>query len=79
MSSIADADWPDEYPDLLTSLISLLSSSSTDSVHGAMQVFVEFVGGDLSEDQILPVLRQLLPALLDILGTADVTILILFC
>ena len=69
MSSIEDADWSDEYPDLLTSLISLLSSSSTDSVHGAMQVFVEFVGGDLSEDQILPVLRQLLPALLDILST----------
>ena len=44
-----------------------------------MQVFVEFVGGDLSEDQILPVLRQLLPALLDILGTADVSIFIVFC
>lgn len=38
-----------------------------------MQVFVEFVDGDLSEEQILPVLRDLLPVLLDILGTADVS------
>lgn len=72
MSSIANCDWPEEYPDLLTSLISLLSSNSPDSVHGAMQVLTEFIKSDLTEDQILPVLRDLLPVLLSILGATEV-------
>jgi len=53
-------------------LIGLLSSGSPDSVHGAMQVFTEFIKSDLTEDQILPVLRQLLPVLLNILGSTEV-------
>ncbi|KDR85511.1 hypothetical protein GALMADRAFT_52743 [Galerina marginata CBS 339.88] len=71
LSSIANSDWPDEYPDLLTSLIGLLSSGSPGSVHGAMQVFTEFIKSDLTEDQILPVLRELLPVLLRILGSPE--------
>ncbi|KAI0354778.1 ARM repeat-containing protein [Trametes cingulata] len=71
ISSIANCDWPDEYPDLLSSLIGLLSSLSPNSVHGAMQVFTEFIKSDLTEDQLLPVLRQLLPVLLNILGAPD--------
>jgi hypothetical protein len=72
LSSIANCDWPSEYPDLLSSLIDLLSSNSPNSVHGAMQVFTEFIKDDLTEDQILPVLRQLLPVLLTILGSTEV-------
>lgn len=72
LSSIGNCDWPDEYPELLNSLIALISSSSSDSVHGAMQVFTEFIKSDLTEDQILPVLRQLLPVLLTILGSMEV-------
>ncbi|GBE77314.1 ARM repeat-containing protein [Sparassis crispa] len=71
LSLIASSDWPEEYPDLLNSLIVLLSSNSPASVHGAMQVFTEFVGKELTEDQILPVLRQLLPVLLSILGASE--------
>jgi hypothetical protein len=77
LSSIANCDWPDEYPDLLSSVIALLSSNSPDSVHGAMQVLTEFIKSDLTEDQLLPVLRQLLPILLQILGATEVTILTL--
>lgn len=33
-----------------------------------MQVFTEFIKADLTEDQILPVLRDLLPVLLSIMG-----------
>ncbi|KAI0045675.1 ARM repeat-containing protein [Auriscalpium vulgare] len=68
LSTIANSDWPDEYPDLLTSLIRLLGSGSPDSTHGAMQVFTDFIRSDLTEDQILPVMRELLPVLLAILG-----------
>ncbi|KAF8870248.1 ARM repeat-containing protein [Mucidula mucida] len=71
LTSIANCDWPDEYPDLLNNLISLISSGSPDAVHGAMQVFTEFIKADLTEDQILPVLRDLLPVLLSILGATE--------
>lgn len=37
-----------------------------------MQVFNEFIKTDLTEDQILPVLRDLLPVLLNILGSTQV-------
>lgn len=72
MSLIANSDWPDEYPNLLNDIIALLSTNSPDAVHGAMAVFTEFIKSDLSEDQILPVLRQLLPVLLNILGDQEV-------
>lgn len=39
-----------------------------------MQVFTEFIKSDLTEDQILPVLRDLLPVLLSILGSTEVRI-----
>jgi hypothetical protein len=38
-----------------------------------MQVFTEFIKSDLTEDQILPVLRDLLPVLLHILGSTQVS------
>ncbi|CCL98539.1 uncharacterized protein FIBRA_00538 [Fibroporia radiculosa] len=71
VSTIANADWPDEWPDLLNTLIGLLSSDSPPSVHGAMQVLAELIKTDLTEDQILPVLRQLLPILLNVLGAIE--------
>ncbi len=37
-----------------------------------MQVFTEFIKSELTEDQILPVLRELLPVLLRILGSSQV-------
>ena len=40
-----------------------------------MQVFTEFIKSDLTEDQILPVLRELLPVLLQILGATEVMVL----
>lgn len=76
LSSIARYDWPDEYPDLLSSLISLLKSGSNTSVHGAMRVIAEFVKNDLSEDQLLPVVNELVPALLTVLVNTQVCVLL---
>ncbi len=79
LTTIASCDWPDEYPDLLDSLLNLLSSGSPDAIHGAMQMFTDFVKSELTEDQLLPTLRQLLPVLLNILGDAEVSTLCNFC
>lgn len=37
-----------------------------------MQVFTEFVRTDLTEDQLLPVMRELLPVLISILSANEV-------
>lgn len=43
-----------------------------DSVHGAMRVLSDFVSVDMSEDQLLPLARDLMPHLLGILGSPAV-------
>lgn len=67
VSTVAHADWPDDWPELLDALVACLGSGA-DATHGAMQILVEFIKDDLTEDQLLPVLRTLMPALLEILG-----------
>lgn len=68
LSFIAKADYPEDYPTLLNDLLSLLSSGNPASIHGAMQILSDFIRNELSEDQILPIMRQLLPLLLTILS-----------
>lgn len=68
-STVARFDWPEDWPDLLSSLTTLLATGSPDAVHGAMRVVIEFVKNELSEDQLVPVVRDLVPALLSILGS----------
>ena len=51
----------------------LLLSGSPNSTHGAMQVFTEFVRTDLTEDQLLPVMRELLPVLMSVLSATEVS------
>ncbi|KAK8849809.1 hypothetical protein IAR55_005145 [Kwoniella newhampshirensis] len=68
LSTVARFDWPEDYPDLLSQLVELLTLGFPDSVHGAMRIISDFVRNDLSEDQLLPVVQELLPAVLYILG-----------
>jgi hypothetical protein len=75
LSTIANSDWPDEYPDLLNHLVQLLLSGSPSSTHGAMQVLTEFVRTDITEDQLLPVMRELLPVLMSVLSATEVRLL----
>lgn len=72
VSEIASSDWPDEWPNLLDSLVGLLGSGGADSVHGAMRVLTDFVSSDLSEDQLLPLANTILPQLLQVLGDEQV-------
>ncbi|KAG8810837.1 hypothetical protein FRC17_002742, partial [Serendipita sp. 399] len=68
LSFIAKADYPEDYPTLLSDLLALLSSGNTASIHGSMQVLSDFIRNELSEDQLLPILRQLHPLLLSVLA-----------
>ena len=72
LAKIASCDWPEEFPDLLSNLMALLTSGSADSIHGALQMFSEFGGDEISEDHLLPIQKHLLPVLLTILSTPEV-------
>ena len=44
-----------------------------------MQVFTEFVRTDLTEDQLLPVMRELLPVLMSVLSANEVSPASIYC
>ncbi|GAA96567.1 uncharacterized protein L969DRAFT_94972 [Mixia osmundae IAM 14324] len=67
---LGQCDWPDEWPELMNQLLKLLATGQSDSVHGALRVLADFVKGDLTEDQLLPVANDMLPTLLKILCSA---------
>ncbi|GAA6059323.1 hypothetical protein JCM10212_005903 [Sporobolomyces blumeae] len=69
VSSIAQPDWPDDWPTLMDQLLALVRSSSIDAVEGGMRVLSDFVSITLTEDQLLPIARDMLPTLLIILGS----------
>ena len=61
----------DDWPSLMTQLLALVSGPP-DAVDGGMRVLNDFVGIDLTEDQLLPIARRMLPRLLVILGSPEV-------
>ena len=73
ISELAHCDWPDEWPELTTLLLGLLSSGQPDAVHGALRVLTDFVKTDLAEDQLLPIAQTMLPALLHVLNDIAVS------
>lgn len=72
MSSVAQPDWPDDWPTLMDQLLTLVRSPSIDAVEGGMRVLSDFVSISLTEDQLLPIARDMLPTLLTILGSPQV-------
>ncbi|GAA5868959.1 hypothetical protein JCM16303_000320 [Sporobolomyces ruberrimus] len=69
VSSVAQPDWPDDWPTLMDQLLTLVRSPSIDAVEGGMRVLGDFVSISLTEDQLLPIARDMLPTLLTILGS----------
>lgn len=73
ISDIAHPDWPDDWPSLMSQLLQLIGpGASPDSVDGGMRVLNDFVGIDLTEDQLLPIAKDMLPHLMTILGSPQV-------
>ncbi|GAA5974253.1 hypothetical protein JCM11641_003356 [Rhodosporidiobolus odoratus] len=71
ISLIAQPDWPDDWPTLMEQLLALIRSPSSDAVEGGMRTLSDFVSISLTEDQLLPVAREMLPTLLAILGASE--------
>ncbi|CDM31136.1 hypothetical protein DTO013E5_232 [Penicillium roqueforti] len=65
VSKIASADFPDDWPELLPSLLSIINNSaSTDGqMHGALKVLLDLVDTGFSEEQFFNVARDLVSSL----------------
>ena len=65
VSKIASADFPDDWPELLPSLLQIINNASTtdSALHGALKVLLDLVDTGLSEDQFFNVARDLVSAL----------------
>jgi hypothetical protein len=65
VSKIASADFPDDWPELLPSLLQIINDPTTSdsALHGALKVLLDLVDTGLSEDQFFNVARDLVSAL----------------
>lgn len=64
VSKIASADFPDQWPELLPHLVSVLNASTSDAaVQGSLRVLYELVDSGLSDEQFFQVARELVNAL----------------
>jgi len=63
-SKIASVDFPDAWPSLFPSLLTILNSSSHDApIHGALRVLAELIDSGLTEEQFFIVARDLVGTL----------------
>ncbi|EXJ74964.1 uncharacterized protein A1O5_01660 [Cladophialophora psammophila CBS 110553] len=63
-SKIASVDFPDAWPSLLPSLLTILNSSTDDApIHGALRVLSELIDEGLTEEQFFFIARDLVNAL----------------
>jgi hypothetical protein len=58
VSKIAAADFPDQWPDLLSTLLQKIPSAAAGSLHGALKVLGDLVEDGFSEDQFFASARE---------------------
>lgn len=65
VSKIASADFPEEWPELLPSLLHIINdpASSASALHGALKVLLDLVDTGFSEEQFFNVARDLVSSL----------------
>lgn len=59
VSKIASADFPEEWPELLPSLLQIIPNSTDAQLHGALRVLSDLVESGFSEEQFFTVAREL--------------------
>ncbi|WFD33515.1 hypothetical protein MCUN1_000328 [Malassezia cuniculi] len=63
LALVSTAEFPDNFPELLPTVHSLLENGSPDGVHGALVFFADLVQEELDENQLLLVARDYVPLL----------------
>ena len=74
-SKIASADYPDQWPDLLFTLLNLINSQHNDStIQSALTVLSELIDSALSEDQFFSVARDLVNTFYQVATNSDLSL-----
>ncbi|TKA71274.1 hypothetical protein B0A49_03861 [Cryomyces minteri] len=66
ISKIASSDFPDEWPDLLPTLLRVIPAGTDSQLHGALKVLSDLVEDCLNEDQFFSVARDLVKVVYDV-------------
>lgn len=66
VSKIANADYPDHWPNLLPALLHLIPTSNDAQLHGALKVLGDLVEDGFNEDQFFKVARDLVKVVYDV-------------
>jgi hypothetical protein len=66
VSKIATSDFPDEWPELLPSVLNVVSTGADSQLHGALKVLNELVDDCFNEDQFFKVARDLVRVVFDV-------------
>jgi len=66
VSRIATADFPDEWPDLLPTLLHIIPNATDGQLHGALKVLLDLVDDCFNEEQFFKVARDLVRTLYDV-------------
>lgn len=66
VSKIAACDFPDQWPDLLSTLLNLIPNASDGQLHGALKVLDELVEDSFNETQFFAVAKQLIKVVHDV-------------
>ncbi|KAJ9105109.1 hypothetical protein QFC20_004396 [Naganishia adeliensis] len=73
LSLVAHSDFPDNFPEFLPSLFSILQSGDPRATTGALDVLKEFLQQDLPEEQLMDFLKEIAPVLLSLLNSPQAT------
>lgn len=66
VSKIANADYPDHWPNLLPTLLHLIPTSNDAQLHGALKVLGDLVDDGFNEDQFFKVARDLVKVVYEV-------------
>ncbi|KAH7095861.1 armadillo-type protein [Paraphoma chrysanthemicola] len=66
VSKIANADYPDQWPDLLDNLIQLIPNATDGQLHGALKVLSELVDDCFNEQTFFRVAEELIRVMYDV-------------
>ncbi|RMD43838.1 hypothetical protein DV735_g1271, partial [Chaetothyriales sp. CBS 134920] len=74
-SRIATADFPDEWPNLLSSLLGFISTSESDStIQSSLTVLADLIDAALTEDQFFGAARDLVNSLYHVAANANLSL-----
>ncbi|KAI4716177.1 putative importin 9 [Aureobasidium sp. EXF-10727] len=75
VSKIATADFPDEYPTLLPTLLHIINNGQDGQLHGALKVLQDLVDDCFNDDQFFNVAHQIVSSVFAVATSSRPTIL----